>query len=84
MTVSKDGIESLIGRMSLAEKLGQLTMTAAGYAVTLPGLGRPTASPKGTLPQVPETDLRYDLCGVEASWRAPAASPEAAGKTGPI
>ena len=29
-------IESLIGEMSLAEKLGQLTMTAAGYAVTGP------------------------------------------------
>jgi beta-glucosidase len=29
-------IESLIGDMTLAEKLGQLTMTAAGYAVTGP------------------------------------------------
>ena len=29
-------IESLIGDMSLAEKLGQLTMTAAGDAVTGP------------------------------------------------
>ncbi len=29
-------IESLIGRMTLAEKLGQLTMTAAGFAVTGP------------------------------------------------
>jgi beta-glucosidase len=29
-------IENLIGEMSLAEKLGQLTMTAAGYAVTGP------------------------------------------------
>ncbi len=29
-------IEDLIGRMTLAEKLGQLTMTAAGYAVTGP------------------------------------------------
>jgi beta-glucosidase len=29
-------IEDLISRMSLAEKLGQLTMTAAGYAVTGP------------------------------------------------
>jgi beta-glucosidase len=29
-------IERLIGEMSLAEKLGQLTMTAAGYAVTGP------------------------------------------------
>ena len=26
-------VESLIGRMTLAEKLGQLTMTAAGFAV---------------------------------------------------
>jgi len=45
---------------------------AAGYAVTLPGLGRPAAADdkKKELPQVPETDLRYDLCGVEASWRA--------------
>src|ERR1700692_4687661 len=29
-------IEALIGDMTLAEKLGQLTMTAAGYAVTGP------------------------------------------------
>ena len=29
-------IDSLIGEMTLAEKLGQLTMTAAGYAVTGP------------------------------------------------
>jgi beta-glucosidase len=29
-------IETLLGRMSLAEKLGQLTMTAAGYTVTGP------------------------------------------------
>ena len=29
-------IETLIARMTLAEKLGQLTMTAAGYAVTGP------------------------------------------------
>ena len=28
--------DSLIGRMTLAEKLGQLTMTAAGFAVTGP------------------------------------------------
>jgi beta-glucosidase len=29
-------VETLIGRMTLAEKLGQLTMTASGYAVTGP------------------------------------------------
>src|SRR4029078_9511535 len=29
-------IDKLIGRMTLPEKLGQLTMTAAGYAVTGP------------------------------------------------
>jgi putative heme-binding domain-containing protein len=47
---------------------------AAGYALTLPGLGRPTApdAKKNELPQVPETDLRYDLCGVEAAWHAKA------------
>jgi putative heme-binding domain-containing protein len=43
---------------------------AAGYALTLPGLGRPAVPEFNTkeLRQVPETDLRYDLCGVEASW----------------
>jgi len=42
----------------------------AGYALTLPGLSRPTRvdAAKRELPQVPETDLRYDLCGVEAAW----------------
>src|ERR1700679_675973 len=29
-------VETLIGKMTLAEKLGQLTMTASGYAVTGP------------------------------------------------
>lgn len=43
---------------------------AVNYAITLPGLGRPQ-KPAG-LPQVPETDLRYDLTGVEASWVAAA------------
>lgn len=45
---------------------------AAGYAVTLPGLGRSMqpARTHGELPQVAQTDLAYDLCGVEAAWRA--------------
>jgi putative heme-binding domain-containing protein len=54
---------------------------AAGYALTLPGLGRPAAADarKKELPQTPETDLRYDLCGVEASWRPKAGEGEWAG-----
>jgi beta-glucosidase len=36
MIVSMSTINKLISRMTLAEKLGQLTMTAAGYAVTGP------------------------------------------------
>src|SRR5262245_29113586 len=36
MMFSMSKIDKLIGRMTLAEKLGQLTMTAAGYAVTGP------------------------------------------------
>ncbi len=44
---------------------------AVSYAVTLPGLGRPASADekKKELPQAPETDLRYDLSGVEALWR---------------
>jgi beta-glucosidase len=44
-------VNSLIGRMTLAEKLGQLTMTAAGFAVTGPFIaGDSTESIKdGTL-----------------------------------
>jgi beta-glucosidase len=38
MIVSMSTIGKLLGRMTLAEKLGQLTMTAAGYAVTGPVL----------------------------------------------
>jgi putative heme-binding domain-containing protein len=41
---------------------------AAGYALTLPGLGRSTARTPGELPLAPVTDLRYDLSGVEATW----------------
>ncbi len=41
-------IDSLIDRMTLAEKLGQLTMTAAGYAVTGPVIaGDSTESIRG-------------------------------------
>src|SRR5512147_2893603 len=36
MIVSMSTIDKLIGRMTLAEKLGQLTMTTASYAVTGP------------------------------------------------
>jgi beta-glucosidase len=36
MIISMSTIDKLMGRMTLAEKLGQLTMTAAGYAVTGP------------------------------------------------
>ncbi|HEV7280244.1 MAG TPA: ThuA domain-containing protein [Pirellulaceae bacterium] len=45
---------------------------AASYALTLPGLGRTAeADPsRNELSQVPETDLGYDLGGVEATWKA--------------
>ena len=36
MIVHMSKTDDLIGRMTLAEKLGQMTMTAAGYAVTGP------------------------------------------------
>lgn len=44
---------------------------AAGYALTLPGLGRPEKSEakKDELPQLPVTDLAYDLTGAEAAWQ---------------
>src|SRR5262249_57403635 len=47
---------------------------AAHYAVTLPGLGGPgrTDSKRRELPQVPESDLQYDLSGAEVGWRAKA------------
>lgn len=43
---------------------------AVTYAVTLPGLGRPPASPlaKGEIRQHPAIDLAYDLSGVAATW----------------
>jgi putative heme-binding domain-containing protein len=44
---------------------------ALSYAVTLPGLGRPDKpASKGELPQMPQTDLRYDLSGVEVAWQS--------------
>jgi putative heme-binding domain-containing protein len=45
---------------------------AVHYALTLPGMGRPTKdqTPKGALPQHPQIDLDFDLSGVEASWLA--------------
>jgi putative heme-binding domain-containing protein len=41
---------------------------AVHYALTLPGMGRPATSPNGTLRQMPQIDLDYDLTGVEATW----------------
>jgi len=43
---------------------------AVHYGLTLPGMGRPTEGRHraGTLRQVPEIDLDYDLTGCEASW----------------
>ena len=38
---------------------------ASSYALTLPGRGKALA---GTLPQVGEVDLGYDLSGVDAAW----------------
>ena len=44
---------------------------AVGYAIKLGGLGRSATAQatNGSCPQIPETDLAYDLCGVEAHWR---------------
>jgi putative heme-binding domain-containing protein len=42
---------------------------AVHYALTLPGMGRPPAPPKGALRQVPEIDLDFDLTGCEAMWK---------------
>ena len=43
---------------------------AGGYALTIPGLGRTTKTElKNEVSQRAETDLRYDLCGVEATWQ---------------
>ncbi|HVJ67878.1 MAG TPA: ThuA domain-containing protein, partial [Caulifigura sp.] len=41
---------------------------AVNYALTLPGLGRDKAGAAKELPQLPETDLQYDLAGVNATW----------------
>ncbi len=41
---------------------------AVHYALTLPGMGRPTKEAKGELRQHPQIDLDFDLSGVEASW----------------
>jgi putative heme-binding domain-containing protein len=45
---------------------------AVSYSVTLPGLGRGAVAKGSTRDtrQVPESDLRYDLTGVEAEWHA--------------
>jgi putative heme-binding domain-containing protein len=50
--------------------------SAMNYGLVLPGLGRPTKFTDGELPQLPETDLQYDLNGVEVAWQ-----PEIADKT---
>jgi putative heme-binding domain-containing protein len=52
---------------------------ASFYALTLPGLGRPLKPEKGALPQIAETDLDYELSGVQAQWR-----PKAGTKPEPI
>jgi putative heme-binding domain-containing protein len=41
---------------------------AVHYALTLPGMGRPTKEAKGDLPQHAAIDLDFDLSGVEVNW----------------
>ena len=53
-------IDTLIGAMTLAEKLGQLTMTAAGYAVTGPIIAGDSTEPSGR--------ARSAICSI---WSAP-------------
>lgn len=50
---------------------------ATGYALTLPGMGRPAldAAPKGTIAQHPEIDLDFDLTGCEATWTPESGEP---------
>ncbi|HTI49322.1 MAG TPA: hypothetical protein VL475_00170, partial [Planctomycetaceae bacterium] len=45
---------------------------AVPHAITLPGLGRPRKADarRAEMPQMSETDLQYDLTGVEAIWQA--------------
>lgn len=43
---------------------------AVHYALTLPAPGRPDKPAKGTIRQVPEIDLDFDLTGVEATWKS--------------
>jgi len=43
---------------------------AMNYAITLPGLGRPSTTGPADLPQHPQIDLAANLTGVETSWRS--------------
>jgi putative heme-binding domain-containing protein len=43
---------------------------AAGYALTLPGLGSTTTEAAGAVKQHDGTELAYDLTGVRADWTA--------------
>ncbi len=43
---------------------------AVHYALTLPGMGRPTTPAKGELPQHAAIDLDFDLSGVEVTWKS--------------
>ena len=50
---------------------------AVGYSITLPGLAPAVKSEKssGSLPQHPDVELQYDLCGVEATWQPEGGEP---------
>src|SRR5207302_1644060 len=43
---------------------------AVHYALTLPGMGRPTKGAKGEIAQHTTIDLDFDLSGVEAEWKS--------------
>jgi putative heme-binding domain-containing protein len=43
--------------------------TAAHYAITLPGMGRPAKPAPGQVPQHPRIDLDYDLSGAQTTWQ---------------
>ncbi len=45
-------------------------LAAVHYALTLPGMGRPTKVAPGELPQHAAIDLDFDLSGLEVEWKS--------------
>ena len=76
--VEVQGVQLTADRRTLIVTTAPQTL-AVNYGLSLPGVVKPTelSSEAATaLPQYPDVELQYDLCGVEATWEPEEGEPQ--------